>query len=175
MNSINNLIIQDRRITQLIDTTDISILPSINPDGFDRAQEGECSGSGKNSGSTNENDVNINDDFPTVKDWDRFNSDLTYDPFSGGRQTETLAVMNWSTQPFVISANLHDGAVLVTYPFDHFQQGYILVIYQQVLKIFISSKRGSENVTPDNDIFHHLSTTYSTRHKTMSNGTTCYR
>merc|ERR1712227_641244 len=149
----------DERITKLIDTTDISILPSLNPDGYDRAQEGECSGSGKNSGSTNENDVDINDDFPTIKDWDRFNSDLTYDPFSGGRQAETLAVMNWSTQPFVISANLHDGAVLITYPFDHFQQG----------------KRGAENVTPDNDIFHHLSTTYSTRHKTMSNGTSCYR
>ena len=31
-------------ITQLVDTTDITIIPTINPDGFDRAREGKCSG-----------------------------------------------------------------------------------------------------------------------------------
>ena len=31
-------------ITQLLDTTDITIIPTINPDGFDRATEGKCSG-----------------------------------------------------------------------------------------------------------------------------------
>ena len=105
----------------MIDTTDISILPSVNPDGFDKAQEGECSGTGQVSGSTNGNGVDLNNDFPTWAEFQRFTTDFSFDPFSGGRQPETLSMMNWSTQPFVISANLRDEAVLVTYPFDHFK------------------------------------------------------
>ena len=53
----------------------------------------------------------------------RFNTDLSYDPFTGGRQPETLALMDWAVQPFVLSANLHDGAVVVTYPYDSFKDG----------------------------------------------------
>ena len=37
--------------------TDISVLPSLNPDGYDRATEGDCSGTDKKSGARNE--VNI--------------------------------------------------------------------------------------------------------------------
>ena len=33
---------QDTRVTRLVDTTDISLLPSLNPDGFDRATEVRC-------------------------------------------------------------------------------------------------------------------------------------
>ena len=35
---------QDPELTELLDTTDITIIPTINPDGFDRATEGACSG-----------------------------------------------------------------------------------------------------------------------------------
>ncbi len=38
---------------------------------------------------------------------------------SAGREPETVAILDWSARhPFVLSADLHDGAVLVTYPFD---------------------------------------------------------
>ena len=43
MKNFSNFIRVDE-ITNLIDTTDITIIPTINPDGFDRAKEGECSG-----------------------------------------------------------------------------------------------------------------------------------
>ena len=33
-----------RRIAMLLATTDITIIPTINPDGFDRGTEGACSG-----------------------------------------------------------------------------------------------------------------------------------
>ena len=33
---------QDSRVTRLVDSTDISLLPSTNPDGFDRATEVRC-------------------------------------------------------------------------------------------------------------------------------------
>ena len=36
--------IQDETIKQLVDTTDISLVPTINPDGFKRAKAGQCSG-----------------------------------------------------------------------------------------------------------------------------------
>ena len=45
---------QEERIRRILDQTDISLLPSINPDGFDRATEGECSGTDKRSGARNE-------------------------------------------------------------------------------------------------------------------------
>ena len=105
--------------------TDISILPSLNPDGYDRATEGACSGSGKKSGANNEENIDINKDFPTWRDHVRFVEDINYDPFKGGRQPETLAMMTWSTQPFVLSANLNSGATLVTYPFDHYKNGFV--------------------------------------------------
>ena len=47
----------EERIRRLLDLTDISLLPSINPDGYDRATEGDCSGTDKKSGARNE--VNI--------------------------------------------------------------------------------------------------------------------
>ena len=31
-------------ITELVDTTDITIIPTMNPDGFDRGKEGACFG-----------------------------------------------------------------------------------------------------------------------------------
>ena len=47
-----------------MDSTDISLLPALNPDGWDLASEGECSGTGRGSGAANDNGVDINTDFP---------------------------------------------------------------------------------------------------------------
>ena len=69
----------------------------------------------------NEGDRDLNRDFPTWAEYQRFLEDEDFDPFVGGRQPETLAMMEWSVSPFVLSANLHDGAVLVTYPYDHYR------------------------------------------------------
>lgn len=79
MNLASHLIMgygQDERLTALVDTTDISLLPSLNPDGFEKASEGDCSGSGKNN-----NGVDLDNDFPSWKDFQKFEDDLSYDPF----------------------------------------------------------------------------------------------
>ena len=73
-----------KSITKLVDNTDITIIPTINPDGFDRSEEGECSGKKKKlykyqlpdsqpgenfkSGRLNDDKKDINRDFPTWKD-----------------------------------------------------------------------------------------------------------
>ena len=55
------------RIVALMDNTDIHIMPTMNPDGFERASKGTCGGHGHSSGRTNANGVDLNRDFP---DWD---------------------------------------------------------------------------------------------------------
>ena len=87
----------------------------------------------------------LDQDFPTWLDYQRFIQEEDFDPFEGGRQAETLSMMEWSVSPFVLSANLHDGAVLVTYPFDHYR----------------GKARGKGHLTPDDDPFQHLSETYA--------------
>ena len=47
----------DQDIKNLIENTDIHIMPSMNPDGFERSEMGICSGYDHKSGRTNNNQV----------------------------------------------------------------------------------------------------------------------
>lgn len=147
----------DSRITRLVDTTDISLVPSINPDGFERAVEGKCSGTGKGAGMYSDGGVDLNTDFPAIEDHRRFIRDYSYDPYVG-RQPETEAVMRWTVDyPWVLGAGLHDGAVMVTYPWDN-----------------PSSRPGQEHNTADQELFLHLAKGYVRSHPEMANSS-CYR
>lgn len=54
--------------------------------------------------------------------------------------------MNWSlSEPFVLSANLHGGALVANYPYDGNPD----------------MQSGFEYLTPDNPVFLHLAHTYS--------------
>ena len=91
---------KDPQITNLLDSVQIYIMPSMNPDGAAKSTRG-------NAGYTD-----LNRDFPdfTTKD----NTDSVE-----WRQPETQAVMNWQKQRnFVLSANFHGGAEVVNYPWD---------------------------------------------------------
>lgn len=94
----------DPRITNLIDTTEIWVLPSMNPDGTEMHQR------------YNANGYDLNRNFP----------DQFVDPVDSteGRQPETAAVMNWGyTHSPVLSANFHGGALVSNYPFDGTESG----------------------------------------------------
>ncbi len=140
---------KDERITRLVNTTNIFIMPSANPDGFENAPEGSCINS---DGRQNANGVDLNRNFPDQ--WLKGGAGV-YE----GREKETIALMNWITEnKFVLSANLHGGAVVASYPYDdsprHQTQGYY-------------------SATPDDAVFRHLALTYAQSHATMAKMDQC--
>jgi len=89
----------DPRVTNLIDTTEIWIMPSMNPDGTELSQR------------WNANGVDLNRDFP----------DQFIDPVNtgAGRAAETAAIMAWRAQhTSTLSTNMHGGALVANYPYD---------------------------------------------------------
>lgn len=76
-------------------------------------QEGSCESRERYVGRGNARSVDLNRDFP-----DRFENVLIHR--LKPNQPETVAMMKFITQnPFVLSANLHGGAVVASYPFDN--------------------------------------------------------
>lgn len=55
----------EERIGRLLNTTDLYLLPSLNPDGFERAREGDCGGGGgAEGGRENSRGRDLNRSFP---------------------------------------------------------------------------------------------------------------
>ena len=146
--------------TQLIDSTRIHLLFTMNPDGYAGTSDGGL------KMRENANKVDLNRNFPdlnkiTFQDkhlnvCESSNLDEQYANLSSdvaSAEPETQAIIKWIEDvPFVLSANLHGGTLVANYPYD---------------------SKSSENytVTPDDDLFQSLSLTYSTSHATMSTGT----
>lgn len=145
---------RDDRVTRLLNSTDIYLMPSMNPDGFENSQEGECESKPKYVGRTNENEVDLNRDFP-----DQYDGSIRAGTILSGRQPETIAMMTWIiSRPFVLSGNLHGGAVVASYPYDDSNTGRVCC---------------KESPTPDNELFKGLATTYAQLHPTMRTGNVC--
>ena len=90
----------DTRITDLVDDTEIWIMPSMNPDGTAAGSRYNAQG------------YDLNRNFP----------DPVTDPDNtpAGHPTEVQVIMNWITGHTPIqSANFHGGALVVNYPWDH--------------------------------------------------------
>ena len=145
----------DERVTRLVNTTDIWLMPSLNPDGFAAGKEGECDGmySG-GQGRENANHKDLNRDFP-----DQFRDGHSMEDLVRGRQPETLAMMTWIvSNPFVLSANLHGGSVVASYPFDD-SKSHVM--------------SGRVSAAPDDALFKHLAHVYANNHATMHRGNIC--
>lgn len=116
---------KDERVTHLIDNVDIFIMPSMNPDGFERAVEGQCDGE---VGRPNAHNKDLNRNFP-----DQF------DPNTGHNiQPETQALIEWiESTNFILSANLHGGSLVASYPWDdspsHQNYGKLNLLYLLLL------------------------------------------
>lgn len=122
------------RTTNLVDSTDISILVLMNPDGYEAVTRNNAGGR------------DLNRSFPQGLD------DFTGTMFDGeplgaaGRPIEVRAVMEWSAaNSFALAANFHTGALIVNYPYD-----YVPGI-----------PSGSPALAPDNAMLIDLSLSYS--------------
>ena len=98
-----------------------------------RATEDDCGGQDYASGRWNENSVDLNRDFPVLdttgarieKPGTSSNrKPKSWDSLWVGRQPETVAIGKWAVNnPWVVAANFHDGAVVTSYPWDHYTVG----------------------------------------------------
>uniref|UniRef100_A0A3B4UM71 Carboxypeptidase M n=1 Tax=Seriola dumerili TaxID=41447 RepID=A0A3B4UM71_SERDU len=137
---------------QLLNSTRIHILPTMNPDGFDDAGT-HCQYS---QGRFNYNGIDLNRNFPDAFAGLRRQQQVDKEK----REAEVRAVIGWlRTESFVLSANLHGGALVASYPYDNSNSGSELV--------------GGASVTPDNDVFIHLAKVYSHNHASMHRGERC--
>ncbi len=91
---------KDSRITKMMDSIQIYILPSMNPDGaFHKVRY-------------NKNGADLNRAFPDFTTEDNVN-------VSTGREPEIQAIMKFQAEHhFKLSANFHGGSEVVNYPYD---------------------------------------------------------
>ncbi|XP_076855428.1 carboxypeptidase N catalytic chain [Brachyhypopomus gauderio] len=159
----------NQRITSLVHNTRIHILPSMNPDGYEVAAGQGPELNGYLVGRGNARDVDLNRNFPDL------NGLMYYYEKNHGRnhhlplpdnwelqvEPETLAVIKWmQNYNFVLSANLHGGAVVANYPFDRSRESRI-------------RGKTTYSATPDDKIFQKLAKTYSYAHGWMHKGWNC--
>ncbi|XP_070761493.1 carboxypeptidase D [Enoplosus armatus] len=136
---------EEPHITELVNTTDIYIMPSMNPDGFERSREGDCSG--ENGGRNNAQNNDLNRSFPDQYDGTRVNPDNI---------PEVMAVIRWiQEKKFVLSGNLHGGTVVASYPFDDSAS---------------HQRQGRYSKSEDDSLFRYLALVYSQNHPVMKTG-----
>ncbi|XP_037935345.1 carboxypeptidase D isoform X2 [Teleopsis dalmanni] len=141
-------------VAYLINTTDIYLMPSMNPDGFAHSKEGNCESLPKYIGRTNAAGVDLNRDFP-----DRLENEQVIQLRSQTRQPETAAIIEWiASKPFVLSANFHGGAVVASYPYDN------SIAHHECCE---------ESLTPDDRVFKLMAHTYADNHPIMRQGNNC--
>uniref|UniRef100_A0A670ZGA0 Carboxypeptidase Z n=1 Tax=Pseudonaja textilis TaxID=8673 RepID=A0A670ZGA0_PSETE len=155
------------RIQTLVNNTRIHLLPSMNPDGYELAAEEGAGYNGWVNGRQTAQNLDLNRNFP-----DLTSEAYTLAKIRGARMDhlpipqsywlgkvrnvapETKAVMKWMKSiPFVLSASLHGGDLVVSYPYDY-------SVHPTEDKMF--------SPTPDEKMFKLLSRTYADAHPGIS-------
>jgi len=130
----------DSRLTQLVDTTEIWIVPNMNPDGLELGLR------------NNVNDVDLNRNFPegSVTRIGNIWAGPAMD--TSAVEPETAAMMKWSAaNSFTLSANFHSGSLLVNYPYDS-----------------NANQTPDYAASPDDALFREIALTYAERNATMT-------
>nr|XP_023494217.1 carboxypeptidase Z [Equus caballus] len=151
------------RIQRLLNTTRLHLLPSMNPDGYEVAAAEGAGYNGWTSGRQNAQNLDLNRNFPDLtSEYYRLASSrnarsdhiaIPQHYWWGKVAPETKAIMKWMrTTPFVLSASLHGGDLVVSYPFDFSK-------HPQEEKMF--------SPTPDEKMFKLLARAYADVHPMM--------
>ncbi|XP_077638674.1 putative carboxypeptidase X1 [Lonchura striata] len=160
------------RVVQLVTGTRIHLLPSMNPDGYETAYKLGSELVGWAMGRWTYEGIDLNHNFADLNTalWDAEDNELVphefpnhyipipeYYTFANATVApETRAVIAWMQRyPFVLSANLHGGELVVTYPFDMSRSSW---------------KARELTPTPDDGVFRWLATVYATANLAMARG-----
>uniref|UniRef100_A0A6G1SHC6 Carboxypeptidase D n=1 Tax=Aceria tosichella TaxID=561515 RepID=A0A6G1SHC6_9ACAR len=138
----------DLRVTKLINYADIFLIPTLNPDGFELATEGDCNSAKKRSGRTNARDVDLDQDFK-FHNYNDISSVLAINSL----QPETKAFVNWivtSGKSVQLFATLRTGYTAITYPYDE----ALDQITEHTYGLIHAST--SPNAAPDKELFEYL-------------------
>lgn len=161
---------QNTRIVRLVEETRIHILPSLNPDGYEKAYEGGSELGGWSLGRWTHDGIDINNNFPDLNTllWeaeDRQNAPRKvpnhfiaipewYLSENATVAMETRAVIAWMEKiPFVLGGNLQGGELVVAYPYDMVRSLW---------------KTQEHTPTPDDHVFRWLAYSYASTHRLMT-------
>ena len=144
------------RVTSLLDTTDVHLVPSLNPDGFERVTRGNSRG------------VDLNSNFPT---WTEVGLDRS--ALLRNREEEVAAVIDWTLEnPFVLSLTLMDGDLGVVFPWtDNFTR----VWEKSTIFRRYSGAEEAESLreSPDEESFQALAKLFTSSHPLMATAAGC--
>ncbi|CAM4616610.1 unnamed protein product [Leuciscus chuanchicus] len=160
----------NQRIVHLVKETRIHLLPSMNPDGYEMAYKKGSELAGWALGRYSYEGIDMNHNFADLNTvmWDAIELETDksklinhyfpipeyYTSEEAMVAPETRAVISWmQTIPFVLSANLHGGELVVTYPFD-------------MTKDWAPKE---QTPTADDSFFRWLATVYASTNHVMSN------
>ncbi|XP_076005223.1 putative carboxypeptidase X1 isoform X2 [Genypterus blacodes] len=158
------------RIIHLIKETRIHLLPSMNPDGYELAFKKGSELAGWAWGRYSYEGIDMNHNFADLNSimWTAIELEMDksklinhyfpipeqYTSEEAFVALETRAVINWmQTIPFVLSANLHGGELVVTYPYDMTRDW----------------APREHTPTADESFFRWLATAYASTNQVMSN------
>ncbi|XP_073676241.1 probable carboxypeptidase X1 [Garra rufa] len=161
---------ENERIVRLVKETRIHLLPSMNPDGYEMAYKKGSELAGWALGRYSYEGIDMNHNFADLNTimWDAIELETDksklinhyfpipeyYTSEDAMVASETRAVISWMQNiPFVLSANLHGGELVVTYPFD-------------MTKDWAPKEH---TPTADESFFRWLATVYASTNHVMSN------
>jgi hypothetical protein len=128
----------DARITEIVNSTEIWVLPLLNPDGLERGSR------------YNANGYDLNRSFPQFPG-DFAGTTYTQPMSTAGRQPEVAALMAWCAgKSATLAANFHTGELVVNYPYDD-----------------DGKPAGIDSPTPDDPLFEAISLEYASRNAHM--------
>lgn len=122
------------RVQRLVEAIRLHLVPSLNPDGQEKAFEAGSELSGWTTGHFTDSGVDIFENFPDLNSilWDAEDKGLVpklmpnhhvpipeYMEANSSIAVETRAIISWMKKyPFVLGANFQGGETIVAYPYD---------------------------------------------------------